>query len=175
MEIDETELIGNSERILWLFGIIDRGTKDARVFSVMDHRRKENLIPIVVKNVHTEINYIDGIDFRTRVYSDCFSAYREEDFENLGYLLNRVNHSIWFGRGLFHTNTVEGLWSCLKRLSKNFTGLTFDTLKIIENEGLNPSNYIDDWVCFYLFLRDIERKNYSEIEGKNYLVKILSE
>ena len=167
VEIDETELIGNSEKILWLFGIIDRSTKEARVFSVMDNRRKENLIPLVVKNVHTETNSVFGIDFRTRVYSDCFSVYREQDFEGLGYLLHRVNHSIWFGRGLFHTNTIEGLWSCLKRLSKNFTGINFNTLKNIEKEGLSQSNYIDDWVCFYLFLRDIERKNYSDDEGKN--------
>ena len=104
VEIDETELIGNSEKILWLFGIIDRGTKDARIFSVMDNCSKENLLPIVGKNVHTVNNSIDGIYFR-RVYSDCFSAYREQDFEGLGYLLHRVNHSIWFGRGMFHTNT----------------------------------------------------------------------
>ena len=133
----------------------------------MDNHLKENLLPIVIKNVHTVNNYIDGIDFRTRVYSDCFSAYREQDFEGLGYLLHRVNHSIWFGRGMPHTNTFEGLWSGLRRLSKNFTGINFDTLKNIEKDRLNPSSYIHDWVCFYLFLRDIERKNYSDTEGKN--------
>ena len=53
VEIDETELICNSEKVLWLFGIIDRATKDTRVFSIMTNRRKENLIPIIEPNVYT--------------------------------------------------------------------------------------------------------------------------
>ena len=39
------------QKKLWFFNIIDRGTKEARVFYVMDNSRKENLIPIVVKNI----------------------------------------------------------------------------------------------------------------------------
>ena len=31
-EIDESEIIGNQNVIYWMFGIIDRGTKEARVF-----------------------------------------------------------------------------------------------------------------------------------------------
>ena len=38
-EIDESEIIGNSNKIIWMFGIADRSNKDARVFSVFDNRK----------------------------------------------------------------------------------------------------------------------------------------
>ena len=68
-----------------------------------------------------------------------------------------MNHSVWLGFGLLHTNTVEDLWSCLKRLSNQFSGITFDTLDKLEKDGKNPSDYIDDWIYYFLFLRDINR------------------
>ena len=42
VEIDESEVIGNSQKILWIFGIIDWSTKDAWVFSMYDDRKKKN-------------------------------------------------------------------------------------------------------------------------------------
>lgn len=66
-----------------------------------------------------------------------------------------MNHSVWLGFGLLHTNTVEDLWSYLKRLSNKFSGITFDTLDKLEKDGKNPSDYIDDWIYYFLFLRDI--------------------
>ncbi len=53
IEIDESEVIENSQKIIWMFGIVDRSNKNARVFSVLDNRRKGNLFPIIVKNVYT--------------------------------------------------------------------------------------------------------------------------
>ena len=41
VDIEETELIGNSEKVLWLFGIIVRATKEVRVFSVMTNSRRK--------------------------------------------------------------------------------------------------------------------------------------
>ena len=63
---------------------------------------------------------------------------------------------MWFGRGSFHTNTVEGLWS-----SK------------LEKEGINSKDYIDDWLCYSLFLREIERKKLNEVQSREYLLDIL--
>ena len=63
-----------------------------------------------------------------------------------------MNHSVWFGIGLFHTNTVEGLWSQIKRLSNNFAGLNFSILENIEKEGIQSEDYINDLLCYYLFL-----------------------
>lgn len=37
-EIDENEIIGNSEVIYWMFGIIDRITKERRVFCALNNR-----------------------------------------------------------------------------------------------------------------------------------------
>ena len=110
---------------------------------------------------------------KTRVYSDCYAVYRESDFTARWFLLHRVNHSVWFGFGLFHTNTVEGLWSCLKRLSNHFSGITFDTLDKLEKEGKNSSDYIDDWICYFLFLRDINRSNLDDVKALKFLSKIL--
>ena len=46
-EIDESEIIGNQNVIYWMFGIIERSTKEARVFCVLNNRTKENLLPAV--------------------------------------------------------------------------------------------------------------------------------
>ena len=46
----------------------------------MTNRRKENLIPIIEQNVYTNAIPFNGLDLRTRVYSDCYVVYRESDF-----------------------------------------------------------------------------------------------
>ena len=51
---------------------------------------------------------------KTPIYSDWY-AFQPNDFKNLGYVLKLINHSVWFGYGLFHTNTIEGLWSKIKK------------------------------------------------------------
>ena len=164
IEIDKSEVIGNSEKILWMFGLIDRSSKEARIFSVMNDRRKEKLLSLIKNNAYTYDIIEDNRDYRTRIYSDCYSVYRQSDFNEMGFLLHRVNHSIWFGQGLFHTNTVEGLWACIKRITNNFSGLTFNTLSNVESEGINAFDYIDDWLCYGLFMRDLNRKNLNEDE-----------
>ena len=107
------------------------------------------------------------------MYSDCFSTYGENDFAAMNYILHRVNHSIWSFSGSFHTNTVEGLWSCIKRLSNNFSGLNFKLLTDLENKGIQLKDYIDDWLCYCLFMRDIEMKNLNEGEAREYLISML--
>ena len=99
--------------------------------------------------------------------------YIENVFNAKGFFLHSVNHSIWFGQGLFHTNTVEGLWACIKRITNNFSGLIFNILSNLENEGINVSDYIDNWSCYALFIRDINRNNSNEDESMNFLCDIL--
>ena len=84
-----------------------------------------------------------------------------------------MNHSVWLGFGLLHTNTVEDLWSCLKRLSNQFSGITFDTLDKLEKGGKNPSDYIDDWIYYFLFLYNINRANLDDCKVGEFLPKIL--
>ena len=136
-------------------------------------RTKQTLLPLVKNNVNRIAPNNGYRELTTRVYSDCFSTYRENDFAVMNYILHRVNHSIWFCSGSFHTNTVEGLWSCIKRLSNNFSGLNFKLLADLENKGIQPKDYIDDWLCYCLFMRDIEMKNLNEGEAREYLISML--
>ena len=43
------------------------------------------------------------------IYSDYFSSYNENDFNNMKYLLHLANHSVWFGKDKFQTKKIEGL------------------------------------------------------------------
>ncbi len=52
----------------------------------MDNHRKENLLPIIYKNVNTYNHIDDNVDYRTSIYSDCFSVYRTNDFNIMDYL-----------------------------------------------------------------------------------------
>ena len=83
-----------------IISLIDRADKQARVYSVMSDWTRNRLIDIIKKNVYTDIiNDID--DFRTRIYSDSYASYQVNDFDALGFKLNKVNHSVWFDLGLF--------------------------------------------------------------------------
>ena len=104
IEIDESEIIGRENQILWMFGFIDSYDNTPRVFCSMENRTKENLLPIITKNIYT-YEYQREIDLRTPIYSDCLASYRENGLANMDFILHRVNHSVWFGQGRFHTNT----------------------------------------------------------------------
>lgn len=166
-----------------MFGIIDRCTKDARVYCVMNDWIKENLLPLIKKNIYTYIsddNDEDEIEdenneynLQIRIYSDCFASYHSNDFREIGYILHKVNHSVWYGQGLFHTNTVEGLWAQLKRLTNDFSGVTYSIIETLEKNGTNFKDYFDGWICYALFLRHIERNHLSSLNAQNYLSDLL--
>ena len=85
-----------------------------------------------------------------------------------------MNHSVWFGQGLFHTNTVEGLWSQIKRISHDFSGLNFKLLDEVIKDGEDAKEYIDNWICSSLFFRDCEMKKYTKQQKRDYLTNVLS-
>ena len=173
IEIDESSIIGNEQKVIWMFGLIDRVDKKAKVFCVMTDRRKEKLLPLVKNHVYTPGIEMGNAEFATRIYSDCFRVYQVSDFANMGFLLKKVNHSVWFGQGLFHTNSIEGLWSCIKRISNNFAGLNIKLLNDLENQGVDPQNYLDGWICFCLFIRDLEKNKFTDEQAKIYLIDLL--
>ena len=74
-EIDESEIIGNNDVIYWMFGIIDRITKESRVFCVLNDRTANNLMKIIKDNIGTNENQDMDLDEEflenTRIYSDC--------------------------------------------------------------------------------------------------------
>ena len=83
-EIDESEIIGNSEVIYWMIGIIDRISKESRVFCVLNNRSSDNLLKLIKDNIATlenqnmdlEEEYLEN----ARIYSDCFASYQPNRF-----------------------------------------------------------------------------------------------
>ena len=140
-----------------MFGLVDRGTYDIRIFFVNNNRARDTLLPIVKKNVYTYYNSVinnhDPNDQfpATRIYSDCFLSYQENDFNGSGYILHRVNHSVWFGQGSFHTNNIEGVLSRVKRWTNNFSGINGKVLHKLAAKGINIDEYFNSWICFALF------------------------
>ena len=43
LEVDESEIIGNNEVIYWMFGIIDRITKESRIFCILNEKTSNKL------------------------------------------------------------------------------------------------------------------------------------
>ena len=176
-EIDESKIINYNNETRWMFGIYDRGTNDIRIFFVDNNRTKETLLPIIKKNVYTYYNYIENNTdpndeiYPTRIFSDCFQAYQIGDFNNLGYKLYKVNHSVWFGQGHFHTNSIESTWSRLKRLTKSFNGLNgniFNTKK-----DFNNKDYFDGWICTGIFFMQCESRKLALNGKKIYLIDFI--
>ena len=81
--------------------LICRTTKEARIFCFLNNRTKQKLLPIIQENVATNMsednNLSESLSTKTLVYSGSFTSYQVRDFKRLGYILNKVNHSVWFG------------------------------------------------------------------------------
>ena len=126
VEIDESEIIGNSQNIYWIFDIIDNTNKEALLFSVLNNQIKERLLPLVqimfLINIIANLILSERNDYfvYTRVYSDIFSTHQSNNFAQLGYILKRLNHLVLLGYGFFHRNTIEDLWAQIKRLTIKF-------------------------------------------------------
>ena len=110
VEIGESIIISSGNEIFWMFGLIDRHTKDARIRCILNNRTKERLLPIVKEYINTYVDVEEEqYSIRTRVFSDSFSSYQINDFDNLGLILKKVNHNVWFGAVLLHINIIESL------------------------------------------------------------------
>ena len=91
----------------------------------------------------------------------------------MGYIFHLINHSVWFGQGMFHSNSIEGFWACIKRVSNNLAGINFKILEDIERNGTKAEYYLDGWICFCLLIREIEQKKFNEEKDKNFLIENL--
>lgn len=80
---------------------------------------------------------------------------------------------MWFGQGRFHTNTIEGLWACLKRISNNFVGLNFNLLDTLEKKGKSTLDFLNGWICYCLFFRDCERLKLTDEKKREFMFNIL--
>ena len=95
VEIDESKIISSNNEIYWMFGLVDRQTKEARIRCVLNNRTKQKILPIVKKYIYNNIDE-ENMDLEdedlsneqlstaTHVFSDSFRSYQIEDFKNLG-------------------------------------------------------------------------------------------
>ena len=177
VEIDESKIVTYDGNVRWMFGIADRGRFDVRIFFVNDNRSRETLLPIVKKYVNTVpnviINNIDDMDNppATRIFSDCWNAYSTSDFNEAGYIHHKINHSVWFGQGSFHTNNIEGIWSKIKRLMDNFNGINGNIFNGKNN--INNIDYFNSWICLGIFFMNTEHLQLGINAKKKYLISYL--
>ena len=76
-EIDESEIIVNSEVIYWMFGVIDRISRESRVFCALNNRYSDNSLKLIKDNIATNENQNMGLEEdyleNARIYSECFA------------------------------------------------------------------------------------------------------
>ena len=98
----------------WVFGMVERDTGRSLVFRVPD-RQRETLVTRLVR---------EFIEPGTVIISDKFSPYF--NLNDVGYIHLMVNHSENFVDPYTgaHSNTIEGLWSQVKRKLKAMNGTT---------------------------------------------------
>ena len=63
--------------------------------------------------------------------------------------------------GNLNTNNIEGLWSQIKRLTNNFSGITIGSINEICQTEIEKKAYLDNWICYALYFREIEKKKLS--------------
>jgi len=110
VDIDETLFCHLGRIQIWVFGLVDRVTKEFRAFVVQD-RTADTLIPIIRENVR-----IGAI-----IYSDGWRSY--SGLGGLGYDHRVVIHDQGFGQGQDTTNSIESCWSHLKRVTRQSSGI----------------------------------------------------
>ena len=112
----------------WVFGLVERISGKCLLFRV-PNRKSETLLPIIQKFCHEN----------TVIHSDCWSAY--VTLGDYGYAHRAVNHKKGFKCPLTgaHTNTIEGLWGCVKHKSKQMKGVN--------------KKYIQDYLDEFTFRR----------------------
>ena len=103
---------GRIGRGTWVFGIVERGTGRALTFRVPD-RTRETLVTGLVERF---------VQPGTLIISDKFSPYF--NLNSIGYIHLMVNHSENFVDPYTgaHSNTIEGVWSQVKRKLKAMNG-----------------------------------------------------
>lgn len=96
----------------WVFGMVERDSGRALTFRV-PNRTRETLVTGLIQHF---------VEPGTLIISDKFSPYF--NLNNVGYIHLMVNHSKNFidPHTGAHTNTIEGLWSQVKRKLKAMNG-----------------------------------------------------
>ncbi|KAJ4448706.1 hypothetical protein ANN_00096 [Periplaneta americana] len=141
VELDETRvynrkykrgrLLKSEKNSVWVFGGIDRETKESFVLKV-ENRDKNTLIPIIKSFIKPH----------TKIMTDGWKSY--SDLKDEGYIHEVVNHSIEFVREddrSVHTQKVERMWKTLK--------------SVLKREGRESEN--DHLYVFEFFFREQQK------------------
>ena len=105
-----------------VFGMVQRGGRVAMM--TVDNAKRATLLPIVQERILP----------RSTVYTDYYTSY--DPLTKMGYRHGRINHSERvYVSGEVHTNTIEGVWSLVKRgLDGVFHGVSKKHLQGYLNE-----------------------------------------
>ncbi len=68
---------------------------------------------------------------------------------------------------------MEGLWSQIKRLSNNFSGISIGSIEKLYHTDIEKKNYLVSWICYALFFREVEREKLSRKGKINLLIKYI--
>ena len=179
IEVDESKIVTINNEVRWMLGLTDRATKEVRIFYLNNDRTKDHILPFIKKNVYTFPDIIrNNIDEdvenpATRIYTDSFQTYQVGDFNRMGFILHRINHSISFGQGINHTNTIEGVWSRLKRLCDCFNGLNGNQFYFNNNHNCNDTDYFNGYICAGIFFMDCEKNKLGLKDRGDYLIPFI--
>ena len=69
----------------------------------------------------------------------------------------------------FHTNTIEGVWSRIKRTTNKFLGINGAILSKLESKGFMINEYVNGIICSGLFFMEYEH-NKLGLNGKKKLL-----
>ena len=120
----------------WVFGMVERETGRAVLVRV-PNRVRATLLNVIQRHIRPG----------TSIYSDEFTPYRT--LHQLGYIHLAVNHSKNFvdpNTGV-HTNTIEGIWSVVKRKFKRMSGTPYQHLPGYLDEFMWRRRHDDHFVA----------------------------
>ena len=84
----------------------------------------------------------------------------------MGYILKRVNHSVRFGKDIFHTNNIESLCRQIKRYCNYFSGIS---IEILNNKFNNDKDMIKDYLDGFIFKEYNKKKIIMEWQNKLFM------
>ena len=180
-EIDESKIVTYNNSVKWMFGLVDRTNREIRIVYVGEDLAKAKLMPIIKQNVYISVNSIHNnsddnlIDSETRIYSDYIATQLILDFNRCGYILNKLNHTYWFGYGSFHTNTIEGVWSKIKLIRNNFAGISGPVISELSLQGISKRDYFNDWIFYFIYLIKCEKLKLCFNAKKEYVSNLTNE
>ena len=120
----------------WVLGIAERNTNKT-IFEIVENRKKETLLPIILKYVWKSAT----------IHHDDWVSYR--GLARLGFKHSTVNHSRNFvSDSGACTNTIEGYWGVLKQRIVRMHG--------IHNEKLN--DYVQEYTFRLYYNHNILQK-----------------